>query len=62
MDYIEKEIPKNKIDKLLDKYYKSKSTAILDKLDNARKEQRKSLGRKLKQDEIDQLIREGITK
>lgn len=58
MDYIEKEIPKNKIDRLLDKYYKSKSTAILDKLDELRKEQRKELGPKLNQHQIDQLFKE----
>lgn len=46
MDY--REIPKNKLDRLLDKYYKSKSTAVLDQIDELLKEQRKTLDQKLR--------------
>jgi hypothetical protein len=56
--WIMKEIPQNKIDRLVNQYYKSKNIALLDKLDEVRKEQRKELGPKLKQGEIDQLIKD----
>jgi hypothetical protein len=51
------------VDKLINKYYKSNTEATKERLRKAQQKlDRMVLGRKLKQDEIDQLIREGITK
>lgn len=53
-----REIKQNKIDGLLNRYYSNKNIALLNELDELRKEQKRILGPKLKQSEIDQIVEE----